>query len=168
MDKYLEQDEYLAEIYNGFSDFIKKIINESNWENEVRRIVEKHGLRIDQGAVIEREVIYIMFGIDEVENFEKNLEKEADIKPQKASEISEDISLKIFEPIMDRLMSRTDDNNDVDFQKKEIHHELPKQNQPENIESSESINDNIIDNNFSKTESQSPKKVDPYLEPIEE
>ena len=201
MDKYLEQDEYLAKTYADFPDYIKQIIIDSNWENEIRKIVEKRKLRIDQGAALEREVIYIMFGIDDVQNFEANLKKEANVDSKTAEEISGDVSSNIFEPIMEKLISETEKNEEPDFKKNEIHHELPKQNihtvknletdtTPQekiivpnneiektevapvsaNGEESKQKNEgegNTMDQNFSKPNSQSPKIIDRYLEPIE-
>jgi len=171
----------LAEIYNNFPNYIKQIITDSNWENEIRKIVEKNKLRIDQGAILEREVVFIMLGVDDVENFEENLKKEANINSKIAEEISNAVSMQVFEPIMAKLMTATEKVEESNFAKNEIHNELPEKKVeevsvvsvtkeiPQKIENGTTTNkeNDVIKLNFSKPNSQSPRIIDHYLEPIE-
>ncbi len=65
----------------------------------VQALAAKHQLRVDQGGVLEEEVMLIMLGLESPSTFMNNLIRQGHIPPSTASAIVTDINKDVFEKI---------------------------------------------------------------------
>jgi hypothetical protein len=98
--------------FNELPKVVQDIILNSGWEKTTRHIVEKYNLRIDQGAVIEEETMFVMFGFDEADKFTENIMREAKIDRELAEKITEEINNDVFKLITEKLVETTTENED--------------------------------------------------------
>lgn len=82
---------------------VKKAILESNWEEDVRRISEKYRLRIDQGNVLENQVLLLMLGLQSVDNFFEVLGETIENEDNKLENILDEVEANIVAKIRDVL-----------------------------------------------------------------
>jgi len=92
---------------------IQDLITKSGWEQSVRKIVDKHNLRVDQGADLETETLLIMLGLSSTEDFLSNIKDQTDIPDALAREIVGEIDRNIFEKLHATLRELTDEGVDV-------------------------------------------------------
>lgn len=92
---------------------IQDLITKSGWEQSVRKIVDKHNLRVDQGADLETETLLIMLGLSSTEDFLSNIKEQADIPDALAREIVSEIDRNIFEKLQATLRELTDEGVDM-------------------------------------------------------
>lgn len=91
---------------------IQKVITESNFLAILKAISEENHLMIDQGAMLEREVLMILLGMDELGNLENNLVREVGVPAETASTITIDVKKKIFTEILDFFIQKENDRDD--------------------------------------------------------
>lgn len=186
MDKYLK-DEYIKDKFDSFPKTIQDIIINSGWEQSLLKISKKHGLRIDQTAELEREVLFVILGIDLEENLNRNM-RDSGIDQDAISPIKKDLSEMIFEPMLSKLENQTD-KEDAAFEKvqpttlaPEIEPREEILKQIESIDSEftqpvEKKENPIVNNKMSQPsvsepvtpepKIDSPQSIDPYRESIE-
>jgi hypothetical protein len=165
MDKYFE-DRRIKEKYEELPDLVRNIIDEFDWQDAIRKISDLNNLRIDQGALLEREVVYIFLGIDDEEHFKDNLIKEAQLNEQQADKVTADVSKNVFDPILSKIENKTNEP-EADFEEvtpqippiQPKAEESPKEEPPE--ESS------IISDSLSSPTETKPQKIDPYRELVD-
>ena len=169
----------IEERFNELPKTVQDTILNSGWEKTTRNIVDKYNLRIDQGASIEQETMFVMFGFDDADDFTKNIMNEAGIKEDLANKITEEINRDIFKLITDRLVEKTNDEEATEpfHTDKEAIKNTPVENphktilskdieQPENQTIPEKTN-SIVTDNLQTPKVEVPAKLDPYLEPID-
>jgi len=91
---------------------IRDVIVKSGWTNTIRSLVKKHNLRIDQGSNLETETLLIMLGIETQEQYIKNLINEAQLSPELAGEIAQEVNLQIFSLIKNKLIENTEEKDE--------------------------------------------------------
>jgi len=111
MDSFIT--ETVAEELKKLPQQIQNLITKSGWEQTVRKIVDKHNLRVDQGADLETETLLVMLGLSSPEDFLSNVKNEAEIPDLLAREIVEDIDRNIFSKLKDTLRELTQDGIDM-------------------------------------------------------
>lgn len=72
-----------------------------------KNLMTKNQLRVDQAAVVEREIILLLLGLKNPGEFNQTLITEAKLSPQVINSISQDVNDQIFKPIREQLRRQT-------------------------------------------------------------
>lgn len=169
--------------FNELPKSVQDIILNSGWEKTTRSIVEKYNLRIDQGAEIERETMFIMFGFDKPQNFINNISKQAKLDEKTAIDIAVEINDQVFskirtgvEKVVPTKEQRFEEVNPTESL--ESREEILKQIEEVDSEGTK-VEDKPSENNVTQEEKpktgieerlekpQVSQPSDPYREPIE-
>ncbi len=137
----MDQDtqKIIEDRFRELPEQIREVITESGWEKTIRNIVSKNGLRIDQGSVIEHETLLIMLGFETPEDYLNNLINEAEIKPEIASKIAQEVSDQIFSLIRAKIIEKTESEEveEIHQQKTKAETNLERENILKEIEDPE-------------------------------
>lgn len=79
--------------------YVREAIAEAQATAKLRGISARHHLRVDQQAVVEREVMLVMLGFTNEASFVKNLMSQAKITEEGAQSLAQDIGGEIFSHI---------------------------------------------------------------------
>jgi len=112
---------------------IQDAITNSDWQQEVREIVSKNNLLIDQGLAIENETFLMMLGIENPKNYTKNIKKEAKLTNEQAVGVAIDVDEKILRKIKSKIIENEEkalgmENNplkDIIGPAKEVNEAIP-------------------------------------------
>jgi hypothetical protein len=107
MKKNISTNELLNERFSQLPEIIQDIILDSNWKAVIRRITETYSLHIDQGGYLEAVTLLTMLGLEESEDYIKNIQKEVNITEPLAKEIAVDIEKNIFQKIREKVIQDT-------------------------------------------------------------
>ncbi|MCR4333642.1 MAG: hypothetical protein NUV60_01275 [Patescibacteria group bacterium] len=72
-----------------------------------KNLMMKNQLRVDQAAVVEREIILLLLGLKNPTEFTQTLIAEAKLSPATINSISQDVNDQIFKPIREQLRRQT-------------------------------------------------------------
>lgn len=88
--------------------YVRDAIAQAQATTKLRDIAMRHHLRVDQQAVVEREVMLVMLGFTDEASFVKNLMSQAKLTQEGAQSLAQDIGGEIFSHIraaMQRLQT---------------------------------------------------------------
>lgn len=88
--------------------YVREAIAEAQATVKLREIGARHRLRIDQQAIVEREVMLVMLGFTDEGSFVRSLMQEAHITEEGAQSLAQDVGGEIFSHIraaMQRMQS---------------------------------------------------------------
>lgn len=183
----MEENNYqkiLEEKFSQLPELVQKIIIESNWIDSIRKIAERYSLRIDQGDVLQRETMLVMFGFEETTQFLENIIREAGLKRMTAIEIAREIDSLIFDKIKEAIieegekeLSKNSEKKNIDnsqteqLNRENILEEIEKTDQIEQIKEAEKIPATITKPNETALQNPIVKnseivKIDPYREEV--
>jgi hypothetical protein len=91
---------------------IKDIILAGEWKQWVGNIVKKNTLNLDQASSLEAEIFIFLIGLAGIFDLRKAIEKELAIPVSKVNDIMIDINDMIVEPLKQKLMDATSDEED--------------------------------------------------------
>lgn len=72
-------------------------------ETVAKNLMQKNQLHIDQGAVVEREIIMLLLGLKDPTEFTQSLAEEARLDKQTIDGIAQDVNEQIFIPLRDEM-----------------------------------------------------------------
>ena len=93
----------LEQKFNSLPDDLKDAISSTDTGKIVQMIGESHGLMLDQISDLNEEVGYVMLGLTPTKSFTKTISKRLEIDEQKATDITKDINIKIFDKIKESI-----------------------------------------------------------------
>lgn len=155
-DNYINKDQdpeikkSVESYYDSLPQVIKDSIDQSNWEDKIRKITRSHDLHIDQGQILENNTFMMLIGLMDPVDFTKKLIQEAKMSKKEAMEIAKEIDTEIFRIIKDYLIEKTVD---------EVEAGETSQSQPLNLASSEEIEASLPNINESQSSSSSEISV---------
>ena len=79
--------------------FIRDYISQGKYTTVAQGLMSKYKLRIDQGGVLERELLLLLMGIENPEEFTQALAKDAQLDEQAVNAIAKDINDQVFVPL---------------------------------------------------------------------
>jgi len=99
----LTLDESIKEVMGTLPPPIRQYLGHGKYLVVASRIMTKYGLHIDQGGVLEREIMLLLMGIDNPDEFTKVLATEAKIDAQTIGNIVKDVNEQIFMPLREEM-----------------------------------------------------------------
>lgn len=87
---------------------IQSAITNSNWVENLRKIISENNLLIDQGLVIETETFLMMLGLEHPSAYTKNIKKEANLTKEQAIKIATEVEKRILVPVKKLIIEETE------------------------------------------------------------
>lgn len=101
-DSTLESD--IKELLKEVPAPIRAFFASGKVEIIAKSLMQRNKLHIDQGAVVEREIILLLLGLKDPAEFVKTLSEEAKLDAQTVNSIVQDINAQIFVPLREEEM----------------------------------------------------------------
>lgn len=87
---------------------VREYLTQGGLENTARVVTAKYNLHIDQGAVVQRELMLVLMGIEPPSELAETLHTEVGLEPEAVSAILEDINRDVFQPLQEKIKSNTE------------------------------------------------------------
>src|SRR3990167_6456422 len=97
-EQTLTLDESIKQVMQTLPPVIRAYLAEGKYTMVAKGLMSKYGLRIDQGGVLEREIMLLLMGIENHDDFTKALATEAQLDQKTIGSIVQDINTQIFIP----------------------------------------------------------------------
>lgn len=97
--KELTLDESLAEVMQTLPPVIRTYLTQGKYTVVAKNLMSKYRLRIDQGGVLEREIMLLLMGVETPDEFTKALAEDARLDQPTVDGIVQDINNQIFIPL---------------------------------------------------------------------
>lgn len=98
-----EEEKLIKEQWDKLSPELQKAIESIPWRNLIKEISQTNTLDAEQVAVLERETMFILYGLENPNDFIANITREVGISEEQALKIAEVVVEKIFEPILAKV-----------------------------------------------------------------
>ncbi len=92
-------DESLAQVMQTLPPVIRKYLAEERYTPIARELMAKYQLRLDQGGILEREIMLLLMGIETPDEFMKALGNEAHLSADTVKRVTNDVNEMIFIPL---------------------------------------------------------------------
>lgn len=96
-------EESIKQVMQTLPQNIRTYISQEKYTAVVKNLMSKYNLHIDQGGVLEREIILLLMGIESPEEFTQALFEEVRINKQIISSIAKDANDQIFIPLREEM-----------------------------------------------------------------
>jgi hypothetical protein len=106
MDEILTQD--LKKQFDALPPEVQKAISGVDLPTKLQEIVKNNKLMIDQAGGLEVETILVLFGLEPLENYTKNLINNVGLTSIQASVVAHDVNESIFKGVRDILKQIND------------------------------------------------------------
>ena len=97
--KELTLDESIKQVMQTLPPVIRVYLAQGKYTAVAKNLMAKYGLRIDQAGVLEREIMLLLMGIENPDEFTKALIEEARLDQKTIDSIVQDINMQIFVPL---------------------------------------------------------------------
>ncbi|MDO8231781.1 MAG: hypothetical protein Q7T37_01065 [bacterium] len=132
-------DESMKEVVQSLPPIIRSYLSQGKYTPVAKSLMGKYGLRIDQGGILEREIMLLLMGVESPDEFMHALTEEAKIGEDVADDIAGDVNAQIFAPLREEEMKESvaekesvqsalvaAETETVEEKSRVIHHELPQ------------------------------------------
>lgn len=100
-DPTLESD--IKELMKEVPPQVKAVFVSGKIETVAKNLMQKYKFHIDQGAVVEREIILLLLGLKNPNEFIKTLAEEAKLDQQIINNVVRDVNEQIFVPLREEM-----------------------------------------------------------------
>src|SRR3989344_3857363 len=92
-------DETIAQVMRTLPPVVRNYLGQGKYTTVAKILMAKYGLRIDQGGVLEREIMLLLMGVDDPTEFAQALAEEARLGQEVVQRIAQDVNDQIFVPL---------------------------------------------------------------------
>ena len=92
-------DESVKQVMQTLPPVVRAYLSQGKYTLVAKSLMAKYGLRIDQGGVLEREIMLLLMGIESPTEFMQALAEEARLDQKVITSIVQDINAQIFVPL---------------------------------------------------------------------
>ncbi|MCR4276362.1 MAG: hypothetical protein NUV90_03190 [Candidatus Parcubacteria bacterium] len=96
-------EESIKQVMQTLPPPIRSYLAEGKYTVVAQSLMAKYALRIDQGGVLEREIMLLLMGIENPEEFNQALVTEANLNQQTIAGIVQDVNTQIFSPLREEM-----------------------------------------------------------------
>ncbi|MDP2665558.1 MAG: hypothetical protein Q8P23_02875, partial [bacterium] len=100
-DPTLESD--IRELMKDVPPPVRAFFASGKVETIAKSLMLKNQLHLDQGAVVEREIIFLLLGLKSPDEFNQALATEANLNQQTIASIVQDVNTQIFSPLREEM-----------------------------------------------------------------
>ncbi len=106
MDQVLQEstfEESVKRVMQTLPPPIRNYLGQGKYSVVANNLTTKYALHIDQGGILEREIMLLLMGIENPDEFIKTLAEEAKLDQQTINSIVRDVNEKIFVPLREEM-----------------------------------------------------------------
>lgn len=96
-------DESIKQVMQTLPPPIRNYIAQEKYTAVARSLMVKYGLHIDQGAVVEREIMLLLMGVENPDEFVLALSSEASLDQKTVDNIVRDVNEQVFMPLREEM-----------------------------------------------------------------
>lgn len=96
-------EESVKEVMKALPPPVREFLSNGSYTIVARELTTKHGLHIDQGGILEREIMLLLMGTEETSDFIEALVNEAKIPQQVVEDIINEMNQRIFIPLQEEI-----------------------------------------------------------------
>ncbi len=96
-------EESIKEVMQTLPPPIRNYLSQGKYSIVAKNLMRKYGLHIDQGGVLEREIMLLLMGIENPDEFAASLKSEATLPEDVVRSIMTDINQEIFIPLQKEM-----------------------------------------------------------------
>lgn len=100
----LSLEESVKQVMQTLPPVIRTYLAQGKYTTVAKSLMTKYALRLDQGGVLEREIMLLLMGIENPDEFTQALTTEASLNQQTVSGIVQDVNAQIFVPLRQEMM----------------------------------------------------------------
>src|SRR3989344_6496742 len=100
----LSLDESMKQVMETLPPVIRAYLAQGKYTVVAKTLMAKYGLRIDQAGVLEREIMLLLMGIENPDEFIQALMEEAKLDKKVIDGIVQDVNTQIFIPLRQEEM----------------------------------------------------------------
>lgn len=109
-----EFDKIIEQYKSQLPEISKKIINSQEWKITLTEIAKKYSLDENQTFIMEREVLFVLIGIEPEEDLKDNLQNELSISDLLSNELFNEIDKRVISVIIKKFETESGQKNTVD------------------------------------------------------
>lgn len=98
-NKEITFDESVKQVMKSLPPAIRNYIHDEKYTAVAQSLMTKYGLRVDQGGVLEREILLLLMGVENPAEFTEALAEEARLTQAVITGIVQDVNDRIFVPL---------------------------------------------------------------------
>jgi len=114
----------LKEKFDALPSTVQEAILGTRVSEAVQAIGKKRSLLIDQVGSLETEVMLLLVGLSDTEEFPDNLRENLEVSSSQAEEITGDVNDMILEPIRQRMLEATEEEDETTLTRESILREI--------------------------------------------
>src|SRR3989338_3645586 len=99
----LTLDESLNQVMQTLPPIIRNYLTKGTYTEVAKKMMAKYGLHVDQGGILEREIMLLLMGIENPDEFTQALVEEAKLDQQTINNIVKDVNGQIFVPLREEM-----------------------------------------------------------------
>ncbi len=96
-------DESIKQVMQTLPPPIRNYLGQGKYSVVAQRLVVTYGLHIDQGTILEREIMLLLMGIENPDEFVQALAQEAKLDQETINGIAQDVNAQIFVPLREEM-----------------------------------------------------------------
>ncbi len=108
MDSDQNIDTQIKERFHELPKALQEAIVSSDLSEKIKFIVNKHSLLIDEAGILEREILFVLLGLESSSDFVSNVSKEINLTTEEATLIAVDVNNSIFNEVKTHLKELDD------------------------------------------------------------
>lgn len=98
-DQDINLQESAKQVLQTLPAFLRDYITQGKYTSVARGLMSKYKLRLDQGGVLERELLFLLMGIENPTEFTKALMEDGNLDQQTVNSLVKDINEQVFIPL---------------------------------------------------------------------
>src|SRR3989344_1874642 len=96
-------EENIREVMRDLPAPIRSYLSSGSYSLVAKNLMSKYSLHIDQGGILEREIMLLIMGLESPQTFLDALKNEAYIPDDTARSLAAEINEKIFKPLQEEM-----------------------------------------------------------------
>ena len=96
-------EESVKQVMHTLPLLIRNYLGQGKYSDVANRLMTKYALHVDQGSILEREIMLLLMGIDNPDEFVQALAEEAMLDQQTVTGITQDVNEQIFVPLREEM-----------------------------------------------------------------
>jgi len=99
----LSLEDSVKQVMPSLPPVVRSYLAQGKYSLTAKSLSSKYGLRVDQGGVLERELMLMLMGIESPAEFTEALTKEAGIVEQTVASLLQEINTQVFVPLREQM-----------------------------------------------------------------
>lgn len=97
--KEMTLEESMKQIMKTLPPVIREYLSQGKYTPVARNLMTKYDLRIDQGGILEREIMLLLLGVESPADFTKSLSEDAGLTRETINSLTQEVNDQIFVPL---------------------------------------------------------------------